>query len=582
MPRLTVRDIRNVALVGHHGAGQDHAGRGPAGRHRRHPPAGLGGEGHHGLRLRARGDRSASCRSRWPSPRSTSTASRSTSSTPPATPTSSADVRSRAGRRRPGGRRGERHRRRPGPDRGRLAGRRRPRPARGWSSSTSSTASEPTSTGRWPRSAGRSGPGSPRSSCRSAPRRRSAASSTCSTTRPPSTTPGARPTGTGRPDPRRAGRPPSTRSTSSWSRASWSATTTSWTRYLDGETIARSELEASAGRRRRRRRRSSRCCAARPSTGVGIDRLARLLVELGPLARPAPPGHRPRRRHHGRGRLRPRRPAARSRVQDALGPTRRADLAVQGAVGHHPARRRPRRTRAPAPTSGCTCSSSCAATTPRPVDEAVAGRLRGRTPPGRRPRRRHPGPQGHPGDRRAPEPEPPPLVGRRAAGLPGRRRQAHVRRSSGSAEEDPAAAVVAGSTRRTRPCSAVAGEVHLAVTLERLARKFGVDVEREDVARPLPRDHHRAGRRRGHATRSSRAATASSGSATCGSSRSAAARVRLPRRGRRRGHPPPVHPGGREGRARGHGPGRRLRLPGRRRRGDRRRRQTPLRSTRRR
>ena len=31
-----------------------------------------------------------------------------------------------------------------------------------------------------------------------------------------------------------------------------------------------------------------------------------------------------------------------------------------------------------------------------------------------------------------------------------------------------------------------------SITLERLARKFGVSVEHEDVRRPLPRDRHRA------------------------------------------------------------------------------------------
>ena len=42
----------------------------------------------------------------------------------------------------------------------------------------------------------------------------------------------------------------------------------------------------------------------------------------------------------------------------------------------------------------------------------------------------------------------------------------------------------AGSTRPTRPCSSGTGETHLAVACERLHRKFGVDVDTEDVRVP--------------------------------------------------------------------------------------------------
>ena len=71
------------------------------------------------------------------------------------------------------------------------------------------------------------------------------------------------------------------------------------------------------------------------------------------------------------------------------------------------------------------------------------------------------------------------------------------------------------------------------------------------AAHPLPRDDHQAGGRRRASTRSSRAATGSSASATSASSRCGRGEgFAVPRRGRRRGDPPPVHPGGREGRAR--------------------------------
>ena len=50
-------------------------------------------------------------------------------------------------------------------------------------------------------------------------------------------------------------------------------------------------------------------------------------------------------------------------------------------------------------------------------------------------------------------------------------------------EEDPALSVRRDDeTHQT--VLGTAGEIHLAVTLERLARKFGVDVEREDVMVP--------------------------------------------------------------------------------------------------
>ena len=102
------------------------------------------------------------------------------------------------------------------------------------------------------------------------------------------------------------------------------------------------------------------CCSG--ATGVGVDRLARLLVELAPPPDRRPPGHGPRRRHHDRGRLRPGRPAAARGVQDPLGPARRADLAVQGPLGHDPARHRPHQHPDPRPTSGSTCSRPCGAT----------------------------------------------------------------------------------------------------------------------------------------------------------------------------------------------------------------------------
>jgi elongation factor G len=64
----------------------------------------------------------------------------------------------------------------------------------------------------------------------------------------------------------------------------------------------------------------------------------------------------------------------------------------------------------------------------------------------------------------------------------------------------------------------VSGEVHLAVTLERLDRKCNVHVEREELRIPY-RETITSRPRPRASTRSSRAGTASSASATCGSSR---------------------------------------------------------------
>ena len=74
---------------------------------------------------------------------------------------------------------------------------------------------------------------------------------------------------------------------------------------------------------------------------IGIDRLAQFICEIGPSPLDRPAGHRAgRRRHHGR-RARPGRPAAGLRLQDPRRPLRRQGLALQGAVRHGPARRRP-------------------------------------------------------------------------------------------------------------------------------------------------------------------------------------------------------------------------------------------------
>ena len=150
--------IRNVALVGPSRCRQDHPGRGLAGGHRRHRPAGIGRKGLHRHGLRARGGGPPALHLDQPGPLHRQRGEgqpprharvrrlRRRDDRPPS-PTSTSpwwsSARPTACRPRP---------RTPGG----------PRPAWGCpgsSSSTSSTASGPTSTARWPRSAATFGAG---------------------------------------------------------------------------------------------------------------------------------------------------------------------------------------------------------------------------------------------------------------------------------------------------------------------------------------------------------------------------------------------------------------------------------------
>ena len=116
-----------------------------------------------------------------------------------------------------------------------------------------------------------------------------------------------------------------------------------------------------------------------------------------------------------------------------------------------------------------------------------------------------------------------------------------------------------------------------SIALEKLARKFGVEVETEDVQVAYRETITGNGRGRGQATRSRPAATASSASRSLRvEPLERGARLRVRRRDRRRRDPAPVHPRGREGRrTRPMEHGRRARLPGRRREGHVLRRQAP-------
>ena len=207
-------------------------------------------------------------------------------------------------------------------------------------------------------------------------------------------------------------------------------------------------------------------------------------------------------------------------------------------------------TRAPTATNGSTCCSCCGARR-RSRRTRPGGRHRGRPQAGRR---------GH-GDTLAPKgtpvlvPSPPSGARGAVRGHPteveGRRGQAHDR---------PAPAAGGGpdprrrASRRDAPDHpAGTGETHLAVSVERLARKFGVEVETEDVLVPYRETITAEAEAEGKYKKQ-----------TGGHGQFGVASIRIEPLGRGRGlpvhrpggrgrHPQAVHPGGGEGDRRGHG-----------------------------
>ncbi len=215
---------------------------------------------------------------------------------------------------------------------------------------------------------------------------------------------------------------------------------------------------------------------------VGVDRLADFICEIGPSPARPPARHRRRRRRPPRDRRRPERAAAGLRVQDHRRPLRRPGLAVQGRCRARSGPTTTSSTPAPAPTSGCTPCSRCgaasrsASTKPRPATSSAVAKLSDTAPATRWP----------PRARRwccafydSPAPV---LADRHRAPHPGRRGQARDRPCTASSRRTRRSSSTA-TTRPTRPCCRGMGETHLAVALERLARKFGVEVDTEDGAR---------------------------------------------------------------------------------------------------
>ena len=109
------------------------------------------------------------------------------------------------------------------------------------------------------------------------------------------------------------------------------------------------------------------------------------------------------------------------------------------------------------------------------------------------------------------------------------------------------------------------GETHLSIALERLSRKFGVEVETEDVKVPYRETISGTAEAEGKLKKQ----TGGHGQFAIAWLRRRAdrarCRLRVQRRDRRRRDPPPVHPRGGEGHPRDHRARRRARLPRRRR-----------------
>ena len=215
---------------------------------------------------------------------------------------------------------------------------------------------------------------------------------------------------------------------------------------------------------------------------IAVDRLASFICEIGPSPARPPAGRRSRRATDGRGGPRSRRPALAwvwktvvdrhvgkiSLFKVLSGPLKPDDVLVNSRTHAD------ERLHAPSP---CGARSSC------PSTELPAGDIGRRGQAGRRGHRRHPGPQGHP--RRGPA----------AAAVPEPALRVAIRpKSKGDEdklmtalhrlqEEDPALAVRRDDETHQTLLGGM-GETHLAIVTERLARKFGVEVETEPVVVP--------------------------------------------------------------------------------------------------
>ena len=268
---------------------------------------------------------------------------------------------------------------------------------------------------------------------------------------------------------------------------------------------------------------------------VGVDRLAHFIAEEGPAPDGRPTGQ----------------PAA-LRVQDDRRPLRRAREPLQGAPGHRQARRHL--------VNGRTVSDERLhqITTMRgkeqdPVDRGRRRRHRRRREAHRHHDRRHPRrPRRRPSrSSRSSRPSrcsPIGDHGPKAKGDEDKLANALHRLQ----DEDPAIRVERNpETHQTLLWGM--GETHLGIALEKLERKFGVQVDDRGREGRVPRDDHRHGRGRGQVQEADRRPRPVRGRVPARRAARARRGLRVRGRDRRRRDPPPVHPRGREGVARDDG-----------------------------
>ena len=382
-----------------------------------------------------------------------------------------------------------------------------------WCSSTSSTASGPTSSARSTSCASGSAPASRPSSCPIGEEAAFRGVADLLTDTAWSTT-AARPTHGD--DPRRHGgarargpRQPGRGDRRRRRRAAWSATSRA--------TPRRSRSSSTRSPSAWTRPRCSRSCAARRTAEVAIDRLADFICEIGPSPLDRPPVAVQAGDDDVGGAADAVGRAAGVRVQDRRRPVRRPGHVVQGAVGHDPARRPPRqlahrhRRAAPRPVHDAgqgaatvdaevpagdlgavaKLADTVTGDTLAPKGTPVRGPARSSRPSRCSPSRSRP----HPGRRGQAADGAPPPPGR-GPGAPRRARRRDP--------PDPAARAWARRTSRS--------------SLERLAPQVRGRGRHRGRAGPLPRDDHRPGRAPRASTRSRPAATASSACAPSASS----------------------------------------------------------------
>ena len=375
-------------------------------------------------------------------------------------------------------------------------------------------------------------------------RRPSAASPTCSPTRPSSTTPTATPS-RGR-DPRRRWPTSSTRCTTTSSRASSWPTTTLMERYLEGDVPSVEELEHTLAQGVATAPASSRWCAARPSRASAVDRLADFICEIGPSpARPpavdgrAPATPRPRSRPTPTA---SRWPSCSRRSPTPTSASSRCSRCCRARCKADDQLVEPPHA---APTSGSTACSTCAGKEQVPVTERAWPATSPRWPSWPTPRTGDTlAPEGHAGARCRRSSRRPPVL---AIAVKARTQADDDKLASALhrlQDEDPA---LRARAQRRDPPDAAAGhgrDPPGRSPLERLQRKFGVDVDTEDVRVPYRETIT------GKAEAEGKYKKQSGGHGQFGVAwlrvepLERGRRLRVRRQDRRRRHPPPVHPRG--------------------------------------